>query len=109
MQDYNLKERVEILNNTEYIITELGANCDNIYLMTPVNLKKVLIIGNSSIGKWKWYYKGLVNEKNINLDYFYSGVQSDQNERWQNATWYIPSIEDIFNKIKDDLQIKKNN
>ena len=104
MQDYNLKERVEILNNTEYLITELGANCDNIFLMTPINLKKVLIIGNKSIGGWKWHYSKFLKCKNINLEYCYNGVQSDQNKHWKRSTWYIPSIEDIFNKIKDDLQ-----
>ena len=72
--------------------------------MTPVNIKKVLLIGNSSIGNWKWHYKVLLKDKNINLEYCYNGVQTDLNKHWKRSTWYIPCIEDIFNKIKDELQ-----
>lgn len=104
MPNYNLKERVEILNNTEYLISELGANCDNIFLMTPVNLKKVLIIGNKSIGRWKFKYTPVLKPKNINLEYIYNGIQNNMKTNWRYSTWYIPNINEMFNKIKDDLQ-----
>ena len=102
MGEKSIFEKKELLENVEYLVTQLGANCMNLLFSTPPT--NLIILSNDRTFGEMWYsntLEALSGEKIKTVIKYYPShlVNADPTNIWNNP--FFVNIDDIFSYIKD--------